>query len=259
MTMTFQASCAHDRGARPGERIRATVDLTTEPWTIVGPSVAPRRRQAAGGRRPLGTAGSCGRSLIPMRASSIKTGGSSRARLARPAARAGLHLYALPRPADVPADLGEVPGSATALGGLASAPARGHARPGIRPRRRPPPVRATFGADAARWTLATGDPIEILTFAKRFGIETERAQGDVILHSERTAIVGSDGRIGLLLDGNRWAPDDIVTELAALERGANPPLGAQVGSGSRKPTRRSAGRAASGRSPPSSRSQRSWS
>lgn len=82
----------------------------------------------------------------------------------------------------------------------------------------------TFEADAARWTIATGDPVEVLAFAKRFGIETERTVGDTIVHSERTAVVGRDGRIALLLDGNRWSSDDIVAELQGIERGTGSPL-----------------------------------
>jgi protein SCO1/2 len=224
MTMTFQAGTKSLAVLHPGDRIHAEVDLSSEPWTIVrvqraaaaaSPAAAvvpwvPQVRQ--GDRLPEArfidqdgvaqtSAGWRGRPLVlafiytrcrdprmcPLISAKFQM-------LQRRLAGSQAHLLEVTL--DPAYDRGEV--------------LRRYAR--------------TFGADAARWTLATGDPIEILTFAKRFGIETERAQGDVIVHSERTAIVASDGRIGLLIDGNRWSPDDVTAEVTALERGASSPL-----------------------------------
>ncbi len=225
MTMTFQAGAGTLAALRPGERIDAAVDLSTEPWTIVraqqaktaaaapaGPVVPwvpqvgtgdliPEARFIGQDGAPLSSRSWLGRPLVlafiytrcrdPRMCPLISAKFESLQRLL-----AGSKAHLLEVTLDPVYDRGEV--------------LRRYAR--------------TFEADPARWTIATGDPVEILTFAKRFGIETQRAQGDVILHSERTAIVGSDGRISLLLDGNRWAPDDLAAQVAALDRGAASPL-----------------------------------
>jgi protein SCO1/2 len=224
MTMTFHVARGTLATLQPGERIHAAVDLSTEPWTIarVGPSTRPApaagpivpwvpqvrqgdllpearftdqdgvARTSAGWRgRPLVLAFIYTRCrdarMCPLLSAKFQT-------LQRRLGASQAHLLEVTL--DPSYDRGAV--------------LRQYAR--------------AFEIDPARWTLATGDPVEILTFAKRFGIETERTQGDVIIHSERTAIVGADGRIGLLLDGNRWSPDDIVAEVAALDRGTSSPL-----------------------------------
>jgi protein SCO1/2 len=225
MTMTFQSGARTIESLEPGERIRATVDLSTEPWTIV----RAERSAAAPAKPPAGVVPWVPQvhegDLLPD-ARFIDQDGrqlTSEAWRGRPLVLAFIYTRCRdPRmcpliSAKFQALQRRLAGSRAHLLEVTLDPA--YDRGDVLRR-----YAQTFGADAARWTLATGDPIEILTFAKRFGIETERAQGDVIIHSERTAIVGSDGRIGLLLDGNRWAPSDIVTELAALERGANSPL-----------------------------------
>jgi cytochrome oxidase Cu insertion factor (SCO1/SenC/PrrC family) len=72
---------------------------------------------------------------------------------------------------------------------------------------------AQFGADPARWHLLTGDPRAVLDFSARFGI-LERSAGPVtIVHTERLAIVRSDGTIDALLDGARWHAADVVERL----------------------------------------------
>lgn len=224
MTMTFQAGARTLAAVHAGDRIHAAVDLSSEPWTIVraqraaatsAPAAAvvpwvpqvrpgdqlPEARfidqdgvahTSAGWRgRPLVLAFIYTRCRDPRMCPLISAKFQMLQRRL-----AGTRAHLLEVTLDPAYDRGEV--------------LRRYAR--------------TFGVDAARWTLATGDPLEILTFAKRFGIETERAQGDVIVHSERTAIVAADGRISLLLDGNRWSPDDISAQVAALERGASSPL-----------------------------------
>jgi cytochrome oxidase Cu insertion factor (SCO1/SenC/PrrC family) len=72
---------------------------------------------------------------------------------------------------------------------------------------------AAFGADAARWHLLTGDPKTVLDLAARFGF-LEQAAGPVqIVHSERLAIVGSDGRIVRFFDDAAWTTHDVLAAL----------------------------------------------
>jgi cytochrome oxidase Cu insertion factor (SCO1/SenC/PrrC family) len=108
----------------------------------------------------------------------------------------------------VPAGLGEIPRAATAFAG-ACRTGRDLARSGLRPAA----YAAAFGADAARWHLLTGDPKTVLDLAARFGI-LEQAAGPVqIVHSERLAIVGSDGRIVRFFDDAAWTTHDVLAAL----------------------------------------------
>jgi cytochrome oxidase Cu insertion factor (SCO1/SenC/PrrC family) len=83
-----------------------------------------------------------------------------------------------------------------------------------------PPVLARygkmFGADPARWQLLTGDPRTVLDFAARFRILERSAGADVIVHSERLAIVDSRGHITQFLDDANWQPAAVVGALEKL-------------------------------------------
>jgi cytochrome oxidase Cu insertion factor (SCO1/SenC/PrrC family) len=86
-----------------------------------------------------------------------------------------------------------------------------------------PPVLARYGAavgaDPARWHLLTGDPRQVLDFAARFGILEHSAGPVSIVHSERLAIVGRDGRIMRFYDNAAWSPHDVTRTLQlAVER-----------------------------------------
>jgi protein SCO1 len=70
---------------------------------------------------------------------------------------------------------------------------------------------SVFGADPARWHLLTGDPKTVLDFAARFRILERSAGADVIIHSERLAIVNSAGRITRLYDDATWNAGDIAS------------------------------------------------
>jgi cytochrome oxidase Cu insertion factor (SCO1/SenC/PrrC family) len=74
---------------------------------------------------------------------------------------------------------------------------------------------AEFGADPARWHLLTGDPKTVLDFAARFRILERSAGPDVIVHSERLAIVNPAGRITKLYDNATWKADDVAHAVRA--------------------------------------------
>jgi protein SCO1/2 len=71
---------------------------------------------------------------------------------------------------------------------------------------------AAHSADTDRWDFATGTKDEIKKIATYFGLQywSER---DQVIHSLRTAIIGSDGRLLKLFRGNEWKPDEILAEL----------------------------------------------
>ena len=80
-----------------------------------------------------------------------------------------------------------------------------------------PPVLAAHasrvGADPAVWSLLTGTPGEVETFASRFGtsILRDSSSPQDIVHNLRTAVIDPGGSLAAVLRGNEWSPDDLVT------------------------------------------------
>jgi protein SCO1/2 len=73
-----------------------------------------------------------------------------------------------------------------------------------------------FDADAARWTIGTGDPRAVLDFAAQFGIVPFPDPRVGLIHSERTALIGPDGRIADLIDEAGWDPDNVIARLQVM-------------------------------------------
>ena len=80
-----------------------------------------------------------------------------------------------------------------------------------------PPVLArygdVFGADPRIWTLAVGAPQATLAFAARFGITAFPDPKIGIIHDENTVEIGPDGRIRGMIAENSWQPDEIVADI----------------------------------------------
>jgi len=70
----------------------------------------------------------------------------------------------------------------------------------------------------AQWELATGQPEEIKRLAQFFGL-TYMQEGDQIVHSLRTALVGPDGKFIKIYRGNEWQPEDVLADLRLLREG----------------------------------------
>jgi len=76
---------------------------------------------------------------------------------------------------------------------------------------------ATFGADAARWTIATGEPAAVVALERRFGAEAiPLADGD-LAHGETLALLDPHGRVADRIDGTSWTPDQVAAEARALD------------------------------------------
>ncbi len=81
----------------------------------------------------------------------------------------------------------------------------------------------TFGVDAKRWTLATGEPEAVLDFAAQFDVTAFPDERIGLIHPERTVIVDSFGAIRELVDEGAWTPNEIVAAVQHDERlGSNP-------------------------------------
>jgi protein SCO1/2 len=91
---------------------------------------------------------------------------------------------------------------------------------------RPPVLReyaARFGVDSSRWTIGTGDPRAVLNFAAQFGIVPFPDPSVGLIHSERTALIGRDGRIADFMDEAGWDPINVIARLQAMnDTPANP-------------------------------------
>ena len=74
---------------------------------------------------------------------------------------------------------------------------------------------AQFGADPARWTLATGNPDTVLDFDARFGVDPFADPRLGLIHTERTLLIDPDGMIVDSIDQAAWDPTDIVARLQA--------------------------------------------
>ncbi len=67
----------------------------------------------------------------------------------------------------------------------------------------------------AHWELATGSKEQVKAVATYFGMQYW-TEGDQIIHSLRTAVIGPDGKLLKLYPGNEWKPEDILSELHSI-------------------------------------------
>jgi protein SCO1/2 len=66
------------------------------------------------------------------------------------------------------------------------------------------------------WTFATGTPEQVKKIADYFGLAYEQQSGQII-HSLRTAVIGPDGKIAFLYEGNDWKPSAVVRDLKSIQ------------------------------------------
>jgi protein SCO1 len=76
---------------------------------------------------------------------------------------------------------------------------------------------ALHGADPAHWDFAGGTKDEVKKVATYFGMQYW-LEGDQVVHSLRTAIIGADGKFIKLYRGSEWKPEEIAAELRSLVR-----------------------------------------
>ena len=76
-----------------------------------------------------------------------------------------------------------------------------------------------FGADPARWTLATGAEGSIDELAARFGVATRWTTPATLVHTESVIVLDPAGRVAQTVDGNTWTPEEIA-DIALRASGA---------------------------------------
>jgi cytochrome oxidase Cu insertion factor (SCO1/SenC/PrrC family) len=78
-----------------------------------------------------------------------------------------------------------------------------------------------FGADPARWTLATGAEGSIDELAARFGVASRWTTPSTLVHTESVIVLDRANRLADSVDGNAWTPEQI-RDLALRASGATP-------------------------------------
>lgn len=82
----------------------------------------------------------------------------------------------------------------------------------------PPPVLRDYAGrymkptDFDEWGFATGSPDQIREITGYFGL-TYYKESDQIIHSLVTALIGPEGELERLYLGNKWTPDQILSDL----------------------------------------------
>jgi cytochrome oxidase Cu insertion factor (SCO1/SenC/PrrC family) len=76
---------------------------------------------------------------------------------------------------------------------------------------------AIFGADPARWTLATGAPADVVVLERRFGVEASIKPDGEIAHSDTLVLLDPQGRVAEAIGDATWTPDQVAAEARALD------------------------------------------
>lgn len=78
---------------------------------------------------------------------------------------------------------------------------------------------ARVGADPSLWSYVTGTREGIDAFAAAFGVTIMREDGTMeeIIHNLRTAVIGPDGRLVEVFNGNDWQPAQLVASIRATD------------------------------------------
>lgn len=69
--------------------------------------------------------------------------------------------------------------------------------------------------DFSIWKLAVGSDKDVRPVAQFFGLDYRPDENNnlVITHNLRTAVIGPDGKVRKVIDGNEWTPDDLLNDL----------------------------------------------
>jgi len=224
MTMPFRIVPASRVGElQPGNTIDATVDTSTEPWTLRDVTVSTTQRVTSGAVRsvaPLAVG-----DLVPDTPFFDQRGRPFRMSQLRGKDVVLAFIYT--RCQD-PHMCPLVSAKFNALQHKRGTRAVHLVEVTLDPSYDRPPVLARygtmFGADPAVWTLAVGDAVPTLDFAARFGIVTFPDANAGIIHSENTVEITPDGRIANMFADTSWQPDDILADIDARHRLADRPF-----------------------------------
>lgn len=74
---------------------------------------------------------------------------------------------------------------------------------------------ARVGADPSVWSFVTGSKEAVDPFAAVLGVAIMRDDKPMqeILHNLRTAVIGKDGKLARVFNGNEWTPDELMSAI----------------------------------------------
>ncbi len=220
MTMTFSLDPRGVRQLTTGDRVAGTVDETTEPWTLrVTADAAGPAQPLQAPFVPLLHAGS----IVPDAAFVDQRGRARSWRDFRGHTTIVSFVYTRCR------DTGMCPLVSAKFAAMQTLLPR-NARMiefTLDPRYDTPAVLARYGAEFGAqdppWTLATGDPTTLRDVALEFGVGVAARRADTIVHGEALGIVGRDGVVRGVVDGNAWEPEAVAAEVRQAEGLASNP------------------------------------
>ncbi|MDQ2681707.1 MAG: SCO family protein [Candidatus Eremiobacteraeota bacterium] len=71
---------------------------------------------------------------------------------------------------------------------------------------------STFGANAAHWSMLTGEPAQLADLFNQLSISSLHTEGSNIIHDDKLLLIDPSGRITSIVTTAGWAPDDIVAQ-----------------------------------------------
>jgi len=81
-----------------------------------------------------------------------------------------------------------------------------------------------YGADAARWSLLTGEPAQVGDIIDTFGVASIQNRPGNFIHDDRLAIVDKSGKIAQIIPTAIWNPDDVIATARSLDGLSSNPL-----------------------------------
>lgn len=82
-----------------------------------------------------------------------------------------------------------------------------------------------YGADAAKFSIVTGQPHDIQQLLDRFGISSLRVSDANFIHNDKVFIVGQNGKIAQIVQTVGFSPDGMVAQVRHLAGMASNPFG----------------------------------
>lgn len=82
-----------------------------------------------------------------------------------------------------------------------------------------------YGADAASWSIVTGQPHEIERLLNRFGISSLRVSDANFIHNDKVFVVAQDGKVAQIVQTVAFEPGALVAQVRHLAGMSSNPFG----------------------------------
>lgn len=82
-----------------------------------------------------------------------------------------------------------------------------------------------YGADAAEWSILTGQPHDIERLLGRFGISSLRVSDANFIHNDKVFVIAQNGKVADIVQTVAFAPEALVAQARHLAGLASSPLG----------------------------------